>query len=146
MKTNKILYVLIIFLAAANIFFLINQFGRSKGKKRGNPADFIVKELRFDESQMKQFNVLNDQHKSEVKVISDSLKKLKGKLFIKISEENVSKGTIDSLLNRIGDYEIQKDAMTFYHFRAIQDICTDQQKEDFNEIVKSAVRKKRQRK
>ncbi|WP_299334478.1 hypothetical protein [uncultured Psychroserpens sp.] len=146
MKTNKILYILIIFLAVANVFFLVNHLGRYKGKKRVSQSDFIAKELKFDDAQMQKFTVLTDQHEMEMNVISDSLKKFKGKLLNKISEEHVSKNTVDSLLQIIGDYEIQRDEKTFYHFKAIQEICTDQQKKRFNEIVKKALRKKRRRK
>lgn len=146
MKTNKILYILIIFLAVANIFFLINHLGRSKGKKRVSQGDFIAKELKFDDVQMKQFTVLNDQYQMEMEAISDSMKVLKGKLFAKISEDNVSESSVDSLIEFIGDYDMKRDAKTFYHFRAVQDICTEQQKEHFNEIVKKALRKKRRRK
>ncbi|WP_298894446.1 hypothetical protein [uncultured Psychroserpens sp.] len=146
MKTNKILYVLIIFLAVTNIFFLINHLGHSKGKKRGSSGGFIAKELKFDSSQMQQFKALNDQHEVEMKVISDTIKELKGHLFTEISEENISTVTVDSLTQLIGTQEAKRDAKTYYHFRAIQELCTNEQKEQFKKIVFKAIKKKRRQK
>lgn len=141
MKKNTIVYLLIVFLAIANIFLMVNYLGHPKGKKGGNPGDFVAKELKFDDSQMQQFKTLNDNHEVEMRAIAGHAKKLKGSLFTKISEENVSSNTIDSIITLIGAYESKRDLKTYKHFREIQEICTDEQKERFNSIVKQALKK-----
>jgi len=146
MKKNRILYALIIVLAIANIFFLVNHFGHSKRKKTKSPGDFVAKELKFDASQMEKFKILNDLHEVEMKSVSQKIKKLKGGLFTKISEDNVPQKTIDSITGLIGDYETQRDVQTYHHFRAIQELCTQEQKEQFNTIVKKALKKAAKRK
>ena len=145
MKKNIILYVLIVFLVIANIFFLVNHLGHSKGKKGGSPGDFVATELKFDAIQMEKFNVINDRHEVEIKAIANDIKKLKGSLFAKISEENTSKETIDSITGLIGKYVKERDTKTYYHFREIQEICNKEQKERFNTIVKQALHRKDRR-
>lgn len=141
MKKNTILYILIVFLAIANVFFLVNYLGHSKGKKGGNPGDFIAKELKFDEEQMSKFNLLNDRHESEMRTISKEIKQLKRALFSKISEEQLPKIKVDSITKLIGISESKRDAKTYNHFRAIQSLCTEDQIQRFNDIVKRALHK-----
>ena len=141
MKKNTILYILIVFLALANAFFLTKHLSHPRGKKMKNPGDFVAEQLKFDDGQMEKFKVLNDKHIKDMETISKDIKTLKGSLFTKISEEGISKKTVDSLTSMIGHYEAQRDAKTYYHFRAVQELCTDEQKERFNEIVKKALRK-----
>jgi len=141
MKKNLLLYILLAFLILVNGFFLVHFFKRPPHGKpgRGNPGDFLAKELHFSEAQMKQFQVMNQGHDHEMQLISSEIRDLKDALFANISVEEYSKKTIDSLTNLIGERQKEKDIRTFYHFKAIQDICDESQKQDFQRIVKDAL-------
>ena len=145
MKNNKILYTLIGFLIVVNLFFLVNYLGHTKDKKKGHNRDFITKELNFDSSQMERFTLLKERHSAEVRAISDSITNLKEVLYTHISETEDSKEVVDTIIERIGRLEEEKDTKRFYHFRAIHDLCTDEQKERFKSLIKTALHRKKDR-
>jgi len=68
-------------------------------------------------------------------------KKLKDKLFSKISESKVNPLEIDSISSLIGENRKNKDLEVFNHFREIQEICNDNQKEKLKRIVMDALHK-----
>jgi hypothetical protein len=128
-----------------NGFFLVNHFGKSnkRAARNGQQNNFIVKELQFDASQTKQFKKLYSDHREKIKSISDGIRLLKDDFFDKVSDESINTSTIDSLATLIANKEKEKDIETFNHFRAVQKICNDQQKERFKIILKDALHKKR---
>ena len=60
-------------------------------------------------------------------------------MFDKIRVENVTDKSIDSLSDLIGKQEQAKSSMTFYHFRAIRSICNEDQKIQFDEILREGL-------
>ncbi|AXG71841.1 heavy-metal resistance [Kordia sp. SMS9] len=140
MKKNTFLYILLIFLVVMNGFFMFKIFG-DKPPRGANPGKFIAKELQFDEAQMQQFSTINDVHHEAMMTISRDIKKLKDALFAEISETTVDKAKIDDITNQIGEKERQKDLKTFYHFKEVQKICTDEQRERFNTLIQHALKR-----
>ena len=145
MKKNTLLYILVAFLVVMNGFFMIKIFG-DKPPRNPNPGKFIAKELRFDEAQMKGFNKMNDMHHNEMRKISREVKELKDQLFAEISEITVNEDKVNDLARRIGEKERQKDLKTFYHFKEVQKICTEDQRERFNTIVQQALKRRGKKK
>lgn len=145
MNKNLILYVLVAFLIAVNVFFLIHFLGnnqdRPQKERGGNPENFIAKELKFDDTQMKQFTDMSDDHHEAIQSISIETRELKDVLFNKISDESVNKQAIDSITSLIGEKEKARDLATFNHFRAIYGMCNESQKAKFNRIIKDAIHK-----
>ena len=88
MKKNLILYILLVFLIVVNGFFLFNYMGNSnKNKQKGpkGPGNFIVKELGFNEDQLKQFREKSRGHHQAMMDLSDNIKNLKDELFDRLS-------------------------------------------------------------
>ena len=142
MKKNLLLYILLAFLIIVNGFFLVHFFkGPPHGKpgRGGDPAHFLAEQLQFSEAQMQQLQAINKGHHQEMQLIFGEIKFLKDALFSNLSKEDYSKAAIDSITRLIGEREKEKDLRTFYHFKAIQDICTDSQKEKFQHIVEDAL-------
>ncbi len=140
MKKNTLLYILLAFLVVMNGFFMVKIFG-DKPPKHPNPGKFIAKELQFDEAQMEDFSKMNDMHHDEMRKISREIKGLKDQLFAEISETSVNTDKVNDLARRIGEKERQKDLKTFYHFKEVQKICTEDQRERFNTIVQQALKR-----
>ncbi len=140
MKKNTLLYILLIFLVVMNGFFMFKIFG-DKPPQGPNPGKFIAKELQFSEAQMQQFSAMNDAHHEAMMEISRDIKKLKDALFAEISETTVDKAKVDSITKQIGEKERQKDLKTFYHFKEVQKICTDEQRQRFNSIVQESLKR-----
>lgn len=145
MKKNVLLYVLLVFLIVVNGFFLFNYLGNSdKTENRDRPkgpANFIVRELDFDDEQMQQFKEINRRHHHRMRRISEEVKELKDVLFNKISDVSLKENSVDSITTLIGEKVKEKDIAVFYHFKDIQALCNDKQKEKFKRIINDALHK-----
>ncbi|MGH1384220.1 Spy/CpxP family protein refolding chaperone [Kordia sp.] len=140
MKKNTLLYILLVFLVVMNGFFMFKIFG-DKPPKGGNPGKFIAKELQFDEAQMKSFREMNDAHHEAMMKVSREIKGLKDQLFAEISETTTNEAKVNDITRRIGEKEQEKDLKTFYHFKEVQKICTDEQRTRFNILVQNALKR-----
>lgn len=138
MKKNTILYILIIVLLVANGFFLFNYLGRPQHKGPKESGDFIAKELNLSEAQMQQFNSLEAQHHNTMKTIGDDIKNVKDALFEKITAPQINETTIDSLIASITNKEQLVEKEMFNRLRGIYELCNEEQKERFSNILKDA--------
>ncbi len=142
MTNNTILYVLLAFLIIANGFFLYDYLGKpDRDGPRNNPEQFIVKELNFNSDQMQEFKEIGKNHRERMMRLDQEKKQLKDQLFSKISEKNVNPLEIERISSLIGENNKNKDLEVFNHFRAIQEICNDPQKQKFKKIVMDALHK-----
>ena len=147
MKKNLILYILLVFLIAANVFFLYLYMGKSDDSMPSMPErnqNFIVKELGFNENQLKQFNEKSKRHFEVMMDLSNGIKELKDNLFGTLSDDSVNEATIDSISALICEIETKKEKEIYYHFRMIRDIANDEQKEKFEGILLDALRQRDQ--
>jgi len=142
MTKNTILYVLLAFLIIANGFFLYDYLGKpDRNGPRNNPQQFIVKELNFNADQMQEFKGIGKNHRERMIQLNQEQKQLKDQLFSKISENNINPLEIERISSLIGENNKNKDLEVFNHFRAIQGICNDPQKQKFKKIVMDALHK-----
>ena len=142
MKKNIILYVLLVFLIIVNGIFLF-LFLNKPSKKGQKPEDFIAKQLKFDAKQLEQYSQLNELHEKDRRMFADNTKQLKDALFSKISDENVTSVTIDSLTNLMGKKEQAREMMVFNHFRELRAICNTKQKIELDKIIEDGLHKGR---
>ena len=143
MKKNIFLYILIGFLIIVNGFFLFNYMGKSNDNKPQDPQrnrDFIVKELGFNKTQLEQFREHSEDHHETMMQLSEEIRNLKDNLFDKLTDDSMNDATLDSISSLICEIEKQKDKEVFTHFKMIQDLCNDKQKEKFKIILKDALR------
>ena len=54
----------------------------------------------------------------------------------------MDRSKVDSIATLISAIEKQKDLELFNHFRAVQEICNEEQKEHFKSIIKRALKKR----
>ena len=142
MTKNTILYVLLAFLFIANGFFLYDYLGKpDRDGPRNNPEQFIVKELNFNADQMQEFKGLGKNHRERMMRLDQEQKQLKDQLFSKVSEKNINPLEINSIGSLIGENNKNKDLEVFNHFRSIQEICDNNQKEKFKRIIMDALHK-----
>lgn len=144
MRKNLPLYILLIFLIIMNGFFLYNYLGTGekealKGSNR--PGNFLVKELGFNKSQKEQFRIFGKEHHQNMRGLNEDIRGLKDELFKGLSDDSLQDVNIDSIARLIGAKETAKDLEVFRHFKQVQELCTDKQKEKFSEIIKDALRK-----
>lgn len=142
MKKNLPLYILLLFLIVVNGFFLFNYLGRpnfEKDNQSKDPASFLTQQLGFSEAQIKEIELINKKQHQNMMAISSDVRRLKDELFNKLSHETVNESDVDAITTLIGEKQKEMDKMAFYHFRSIQEICNDTQKEKFKKIIKDAL-------
>ncbi|ALJ04682.1 hypothetical protein APS56_05835 [Pseudalgibacter alginicilyticus] len=148
MKKNILLYILLSFLIIVNGFFLYNYMGKPGiNKEKGNkdPMSFIIKQLKFDDSQLETLENINKEHRQNMRRIDFNRKELKDLLYSKIFDTSNSKKVIDSLTKLIGQKETELETEVFYHFKSIHELCNDTQKNKFKEIINNALRNDNER-
>ena len=144
MKKNLILYILLVFLILVNSLFLFNYMGNGNSKEQKgtrNPGSFIVKELGFNNAQLENFREKSKGHHQTMLGLSDDIRNLKDDLFDRLSDASLAQGKVDSIASLIGEREKEIEVETFYHFKMIEAICNDTQKEKFKKIIKDALRR-----
>lgn len=102
---------------------------------------FVFEQLNFDEAQWAKVETLNQRHQQDLKKINDKLKQLKDQMFSNLHKSKVDARVIDSLATLIGNNEKERDKIVFYHFRGIQELCNEKQKETFKAIINDAIKK-----
>ncbi len=143
MKKNLLLYILLIFLIVVNGFFLFNYIGNSNSKKLEgpqSPGNFIAKELGFNKTQLEQFRENNQMHHETMMSLSEDIRGLKDELFNRLSDANIAEKVVDSITTLIAQREKEKETEVFYHFKSIQEICNEKQKEKFKDMINDAIR------
>jgi hypothetical protein len=147
MKKNLLLYLLLLFLIVVNGLFLYNYLGdRSESKaalgpKRDrDPGAFIVKELRFNDAQLKQVEDLNKKHKTAMRNTLDEIKSFKDMLFSEILLDDMSNAKVDSIITLISEQEGIKEKNTIMYLRGLYNISNEKQKRHFENIVIDALK------
>ena len=142
MKKNVVLYVLIAFLICVNGFYLYKDLKKPNAKGHpNNPVEFIVKELNFNDAQLKQFQEMRIDHQKRMMKMDKDERQLKESLFGKISSETIDQREVDSIATLIGENRKSKDLEIFNHFRTIEELCNDKQKQKFKRIIMDALHK-----
>jgi hypothetical protein len=90
---------------------------------------------------MQEFKGLGKNHRERMMRLDQEKKLLKDQLFSKVSKKNINPLEIERISSLIGENNKNKDLEVFNHFRAIQEICNDPQKQKFQKIVMDALYK-----
>tara|TARA_B100001059_G_C17834277_1_gene586843 strand:+ start:4861 stop:5274 length:414 start_codon:yes stop_codon:yes gene_type:complete len=123
-----------------NGFFLFNYLGRPGANRPNGSGNFIVNELNFSPTQLQQFNSLEAKHHNAIRVIGDSIKILKVKLFNSITSDSINQEQIDNITQAIADNIITKETELFNRLRGIYLLCDARQQLQFKTIIKKSRR------
>jgi hypothetical protein len=144
MKKNIISYILLVFLIGVNVFFLIKYLGETNAdKEKGgkDPMSFVMQQLNLNTLQSEKIEVLNKKHHTNMMRINEDIKNLKDVLFISLNDNSNDEKAVDSIANLIGEKQEIKEKEIYYHFKSIQELCDEKQKETLKKILKDALRK-----
>ncbi len=142
MKKNLLLYILLGFLVIMNAFFLFKHFGTTTltDGPRESPVNFIANQLEFDENQTNQLYKLDETHRSKINSIQNDLRNLKDEMFNKLSVSPFDASEVDDIAKAIAKLQTEKELEIFYFFKAIGDLCTENQRDGFEAILGDALR------
>lgn len=104
--------------------------------KPGAKQSFLAQELDFTPAQNKQFSSLQDTHFVEIRTLQDQKRKLMDQFF----NEWETQSKITAIADSVGNLQTRIELTTHSHFEAVRAICTEAQKERFDQVIREAMR------
>ncbi len=138
MNKTRLLTLAVVALLAINIGLLAFLFfgkppaGPPRGEPAGGqegPKQVIIDKLHFDDEQVARYETFIGQHRAVIKPLNEDIRETKSRLYATLSDE-ITTGK-DSLVNRLGDLQVQIENAHYDHFLEIKALCTVQQMADF---------------
>lgn len=101
----------------------------------GHPGEFLIHELKLNDTQQKDFEKLRDEHQKQMKQVFDDIRKNKDELFAMLSNPAADTNKISGLTDNIAKGQKQIELATYDHFKKVRALCDDNQKKKFDEII-----------
>jgi len=142
-KWLAVAFVLLILINIATLTALwwVKKSLQSEDKPpQGGAIAFLIKELQLDSSQQQQLKELRDEHRSATQDTRKKNREAKETFFSLLSKENITDAEIDQAASVSVQYDAELAKITFDHFKKIKTICTERQKEKFDEIIHQVLR------
>lgn len=138
---SKVFLVIIGILLFANIamlsFFLMKKDNGRNDKRpdrKAMIADFLKKEIGFNEAQLQQYDTLSDRHRENMKKMFENSRSTKDNQFKQLTSGNFN----DSIMNSVADQSAasQKimELQMFNHLKSIRMLCTPEQLPKFDSL------------
>lgn len=98
---------------------------------------FLPDQLQFTEAQKEQFITFDKNHRNKMIDLDDIILNQKDVLFNSFQKKDFN---IDSLTTKIGLLEAKKESEVFEFFKRVRTICTPEQAEKIDAILKEAIK------
>jgi protein CpxP len=132
-------------LAILNVALCIGIWFRpqksSPPKRLERPDEFIISKLHFSDEQKSAFEELRDRHHDSIIIIQEEGRKIRTALFENLKSADKTEQQLDSLMAAVGDNQKQIEFVTYRHFRQVRELCNDEQKKIFDNIIQEVLRK-----
>lgn len=140
-KIYKVVIILLLTLNGASLGFIWWSFGKHQRhhEPRG-PFMFIVRELKMTDKQQEEYTILRNEHHQKMVEIQQQTRNLRERLFISLKQANIDSANVAALSDSIAFNQRQSEIITFYHFKMVRAICTEEQKKKFDVIINDAIR------
>lgn len=135
---SKLLPALLILLFLLNgvlIFMLVKK--PHENQRNHQKRNFLTEQLGFSETQKDKFRELDKIHWVYIEGLDKEIRENKDVLFNSFSKENFN---LDSLTSSIGLLEAKKESEVFNFFNKVRNLCTLEQTNKFDEIIKEALK------
>jgi len=146
MQDNKILRIWqwsVILLVLCNIGLILTIWlkpHRDGGHGRA-ARDYVIASLKFSDAQVKEYDVLIQDHQSAMRQLQKEAMALRQQLFSGLKTDSPATATADSLAALIANNQKQIELVTFHHFEQVRKICTAAQKTEFDNIIGDVMKK-----
>jgi hypothetical protein len=105
----------------------------TKPRERGEgPRLEIIDRLRLDEKQVKQYDVLVQEHRSMMRQKEEEIRGLKKSLYLTLLGDTASR---DSLIQQIAWQQKEVEHINLSHFADIGKICRPEQQASYKKLV-----------
>lgn len=137
MNKLKFVSILAVGLLISNLLllaFIVLPQSSLKKEHRG-PRNIIIKKLEFNETQIQEYDVLIDWHRSEVRKKEHQIMAFKNALYTNIVNSENSEFKKDSIINLIAETQKEIEKIHYQHFQDIEALCTVKQKNLFKDLT-----------
>lgn len=139
MSKTKLLSIAVILLLLINLTTLFLIFTRPpRPERHQEPKQVIIEKLDFDNKQVKEFEILIEEHKTNINREDVKLRRLKKEIYKTLSTNEFS--LKDSLINELSIVQRSIEGIHYEHFKALKKICNPEQVENFNDLTEELVR------
>jgi len=108
------------------------------GRGGPNAFEFLVHELKLDESQVKQFEEMRNQHHKNVQDVQEKSHDMHHRFFDLLAKNDSTSAV--QLADSMAQYQKQIELLTFNHFMKVRAICKPDQQKKFDEVINEALR------
>lgn len=146
MKDSKFLLLTIVVLVALNIcslgYLLLNSHRPPMGPPppRERVVEMMIDRLELSKEQASSVRELHDEHESKIEEINQADHRLHNEYFDMIAISPVDTMKVNMLADSMAQYRKQIELLTFNYFVAIRNVCSDSQKQRFEDIMHDALR------
>jgi hypothetical protein len=126
-----------ILLVLCNIGLIITLWFKPQHDNRpqpGGPRNFVIRELKFTDDQVKKYDELIKVHRSYMDPLNRDAMEYRRLLFNNLQREPNGLNA-DSLIQLIANNQKQIETVTYAHFKQVRAMCTDAQKTEFDRII-----------
>ena len=110
------------------------------GPGRESPRDFVIRNLKFSDDQVKRYDLLIKDHRQAMDRLGHEAMEYRQQLFANLKNENAAVNP-DSLAQLAAKNQKEIELVTYGHFKEVRKICTDAQKPEFDRIIGDVIRK-----
>jgi hypothetical protein len=130
-------------LALCNIALIITIWLKpcqQPGPPRETPRDFVIRNLKFTDEQVKSYDGLIKEHRAAMDRLRRAAMEYREQLFSNI-KNNRQGFHPDSLSAAIANTQKEIELVTYRHFAQVRELCTDPQKAEFDKIIGDVIKK-----
>ena len=139
MKREKLLIIVVIALFVLNLvslgFLFSGNFIGAKKNGPGKPDKIIIDGLKLDQNQINQFNAIREGHHQKMMSIEKQEEKARVAFFESLKAEPIDTVQADSFIRFMSTCKLEKDQLTFEHFKELKAICRPDQIPLYNEVI-----------
>lgn len=136
---TKLLQAAVALLLLLNVAIVVHfRLHRPPHHKRDALKNQVTNVLRLDESQVKAYEQLIDQHRQNIRQKEADMLAQKRQLYTLLTGDNLAQK--DTLLQRIGQIQQEIERVHFDHFEAVKKLCRPDQMAYFQSIPAEIVR------
>jgi Spy/CpxP family protein refolding chaperone len=124
------------------VFFVVLSKPAER-RQRNHESNGMYKSLQnevgFSEKQLKQYQALKDQQMKTVRPKFNEVRQSKKDFYELISSAQVSDSALNADADSIAQKQKNLDMQMFQYFKNVRKICTDEQTEKFDSLMKKVI-------
>ncbi len=122
-KTRFFIVLLFVLIISNSVLLFLVMTAPDRGNR---PKEHIIKELHFDDAQIKQYEVYINEHRSAIREQNNKMNGLRKKLYLQLNE-NQNPKLIDSIIILIAEHQYAMEEINYNHFLEIKKLCKPSQ-------------------